>query len=129
MHGLQSGVFVAILVALISGVFSLVGLIISKEAKLSEFRQAWIDALREDLSNFTAHAVMISAYCKAVLAPVKLHRDTSLSEANGDRQRVREIEDQYRHSIKEYFEATRKDYSGINTCSTRIKLRLTDRPA
>lgn len=39
-----------ILAALIAATVTLVGLIISKENKTSEFRQNWIDALRADLS-------------------------------------------------------------------------------
>ncbi|TKT72977.1 hypothetical protein YH63_016970 [Afipia massiliensis] len=40
----------AVVAALIAGTISLLGLIISKEQKTSEFRQAWIDALRSDLT-------------------------------------------------------------------------------
>ena len=42
----------AVVAALIAGTASLLGLIISKEQKISDFRQAWIDALRTDLSAF-----------------------------------------------------------------------------
>lgn len=46
--------------ALIAGTVSLLGLIISKEQKTSEFRQAWVDALRSEiisyLSSFNAIA-------------------------------------------------------------------------
>jgi len=42
----------AMIAALIAAVVSLLGLIISKEQKTSEFRQAWIDALRSDLTAF-----------------------------------------------------------------------------
>ena len=42
----------AVVAALIAGIVSLLGLIISKEQKTSEFRQAWIDALRSDLAAF-----------------------------------------------------------------------------
>jgi hypothetical protein len=42
----------AVTAALIAGIVSLLGLIISKEQKTSEFRQAWIDALRSDLTAF-----------------------------------------------------------------------------
>lgn len=42
----------AICAALIAGMVSLLGLIISKEQKTSEFRQVWIDQLRSDLSNY-----------------------------------------------------------------------------
>lgn len=42
----------AVVAALIAGIVSLLGLIISKEQKTSEFRQNWIDALRSDLTSF-----------------------------------------------------------------------------
>lgn len=42
----------AIVAAVIGGLISLVGLIISKESKVSEFRQAWIDALRAEFSTY-----------------------------------------------------------------------------
>ncbi|MRX08541.1 hypothetical protein GJ697_11895 [Pseudoduganella sp. FT25W] len=42
--------------ALIAGAISFVSLTMTKEQKTSEFRQAWIDALREDLSTFFACA-------------------------------------------------------------------------
>jgi hypothetical protein len=42
----------ATIAALIAGIVSLLGLIISKEQKTSEFRQAWVDALRSDLTGF-----------------------------------------------------------------------------
>ncbi len=40
----------AIAVAIIAGAFSFLGLVLSKEQKVSELRQAWIDGLREDLA-------------------------------------------------------------------------------
>lgn len=47
---------VTILAALIAGAVSLVTITLSKEQKISEFRQAWIDALRADLASFLASA-------------------------------------------------------------------------
>ena len=41
-----------IVVALIAVFASFIGLIISKEQKTSEFRQAWINTLRDDISKF-----------------------------------------------------------------------------
>jgi hypothetical protein len=41
--------------AIIAGVFSLISLIISKENKTSEFRQQWIDSLRDEISNFLSN--------------------------------------------------------------------------
>lgn len=45
--------------SLVVAVVSLVGLIISKETKVSEFRQAWIDALRDDIADLVSQAHML----------------------------------------------------------------------
>ena len=45
-----------ILAAAIAAAASLVAVTLSKEQKVSEFRQAWIDALREDLASFLSSA-------------------------------------------------------------------------
>jgi hypothetical protein len=47
--------------ALIAGFFSLLNLIISKEQKVSEFRQQWIDSLRQELSDHMAALVSLSS--------------------------------------------------------------------
>lgn len=44
----------AICAAIIGGAASFIVTMLSKEQKTSEFRQAWIDGLREDLANFGA---------------------------------------------------------------------------
>lgn len=41
----------AVLAALITGALTYAGLILAKEQKVSEFRQAWIDALRQDIAD------------------------------------------------------------------------------
>ena len=54
-----SNVFVAIatvVAAVIAGLISVVTLTLAKEQKTSEFRQAWIDGLRQDLAEFLASA-------------------------------------------------------------------------
>lgn len=38
--------------ALLAGAIAALTLIVNKENKISEFRQAWIDGLREDLTTF-----------------------------------------------------------------------------
>lgn len=48
---------VSILVVLITAIVSYVGLIISKENKISEFRQAWIDELRKDICDYIAYSL------------------------------------------------------------------------
>lgn len=45
-----------VVAALIAAAFSFVNLTLNKERKTSEFRQAWIDGLREDLAAFFAGA-------------------------------------------------------------------------
>ena len=52
--------YATVIAALITAVVSFVNLIISKEQKVSEFRQTWIDALREDLAEFSAQARLIA---------------------------------------------------------------------
>ncbi len=51
----------AVLAAIISGFFAFVNLVASKDQKTSEFRQDWINKLREDLTNFTASSASISS--------------------------------------------------------------------
>lgn len=54
-----SNVFVAIatvVAAVIAGLISVVTLTLTKEQKTSDFRQAWIDNLRQDLAEFLAAA-------------------------------------------------------------------------
>lgn len=63
MFNIPSVAVGAIVAALIAAVISLLGLIISKEQKTSEFRQAWVDALRDDLSNYLTQ---INAICDGV---------------------------------------------------------------
>lgn len=56
---LPTGSIVAIatiVASLIAGAISFVNLTLTKEQKTSEFRQAWIDALRQDLATFFASA-------------------------------------------------------------------------
>jgi flagellin-specific chaperone FliS len=50
----------AIFAACITGAISFISLVISKEQKISEFRQAWIDGLRAELAEFASQARRIS---------------------------------------------------------------------
>lgn len=49
----------AITAALIAGIVSLVNMMIAKDQKITEFRQAWIDSLREEVARMVAHATML----------------------------------------------------------------------
>lgn len=66
-YAIPIGVVVA---AGVAGLFSLVSLIISKENKVTEFRQAWIDAQRNDLAELLATATALET------APLKKRADT-----------------------------------------------------
>jgi hypothetical protein len=55
----------AITAAFIAGFFSFLNLITSKEQKVSEFRQEWIDAFRCELSELTAALFHIKYYLDA----------------------------------------------------------------
>lgn len=62
MHTLPQHLWVplgAILAALIGGMFSFLALVISKENKVSELRQNWIDELRQEMAEFLASIRMV----------------------------------------------------------------------
>lgn len=54
-----------VIAAFLGAALTLIGLILSKEQKTSEFRQAWIDGLREDLSEFLSRIEVTSALLAA----------------------------------------------------------------
>lgn len=81
--------------ALIAAVISFVGLVISKENKTSEFRQAWIDSLRAELASMIANLNAI--------------RGAAAAES---------------WSKEGFFTATRELFVGANVASTAIRLRL-----
>lgn len=74
--------------AIIAGLVSLLGLIIGKEQKVSEFRQAWIDDLRKCLVSYLVNINAISDVLRAKKAGSKLddaaliERYRSLNEAS-----------------------------------------------
>src|SRR2546430_15387357 len=54
----------AIAAAIIAGAISFVVTVLSKEQKTSEFRQAWIDALRNDLSEFISTIDALTSFLR-----------------------------------------------------------------
>ncbi len=56
----------AVLAAAITAAVSFVSLVVSKEQKVSEFRQAWIDALRKEIAEFASNARRISTEEKPI---------------------------------------------------------------
>ena len=76
MFGLPSEAVGAIAAAVIAGLIPLLGLIITKEQKVSDFRQAWIDALRSDVATVITHAHAIrGAYVANTAERWELVRD------------------------------------------------------
>jgi hypothetical protein len=84
--------------ASIAAVVALVGLVASKEQKTSEFRQAWIDGLRNDLATYLSR---INAAYDAKSAGFATKSDL--------------------------WEVVREDITSMNDASCRIKLRLNHR--
>lgn len=66
MFGLPIAIAGTIIAAAIAAFISLVGLIISKESKVSEFRQEWINALRAEVSLVITHTHAIHQAFDAV---------------------------------------------------------------
>ena len=95
----------ALLVAFVAGAFSLLGLILAKENKVSDFRQAWIEALREDVAEFTAQAALL--------------RTETLEYVRRANERREYVE-----SYQDYLDRTRDALREFNRASTRIALRL-----
>lgn len=85
----------SIIAATIAALISLLGLIISKEQKTSEFRQAWIDVLRSEFSELIAHANGLHGVKMAEYA-----------------------------TVKEAWEAAREHLIGVNLAAAHIRLRL-----
>ena len=91
----DSGAVATVIGASIAAGIAFLGLVVSKEQKTSEFRQAWIDALRDDLATYLSR--INSAYDAAQA---------------GFTNRA------------ELWKAVGEDMVGITDASTRIKLRL-----
>jgi len=86
----------AISAAIIASFFSFLGLIIAKEQKTSEFRQAWIDSLRNEISQLIASA-------NAIHGAMTSQRLESVTSA---------------------WNVVRDDFVAINEAAARIRLRL-----
>ena len=67
--------FITLLVVIITGAISVVGLVISKENKISEFRQSWINDLRDSLSQLSAQFYKINSINELALMSQKSSLD------------------------------------------------------
>lgn len=93
-HELLKDFGIPLSVALIGALVSLLGLIISKESKVSDFRQEWLDGLRADVAALIGHS-------NAVVAVRQTIKD--------DSERLRLALAEYRHA---------------DEMASRIRLRL-----
>jgi hypothetical protein len=86
---------VAVVAAIITAIVSFLSLIISKEQSVSEFRQQWIDALRNDIAIIVGRVIAIQG------ESIAKHQD----------------EEKLRDSLK-------KNWTGFHRVIVRIRLRL-----
>jgi hypothetical protein len=98
VFGLPKEIAGTIIAAVIAAFISLLGLVISKENKVSEFRQAWIDALRAEIAAVITH---VHAVHGAYLAQF---RDSST-----------------------LWQDVRADFGALNEAWSKIRLRLNSR--
>ena len=71
----------AIIAAAITAILSLLGLIISKEQKVSEFRQQWIDSLRNEVSALLGCTESVIQHARAIKKDVSSKSTTSVNNA------------------------------------------------
>jgi hypothetical protein len=56
---MENGTIVTAVTAVIAASAAAYSVVITKDAKISEFRQQWIDGLRDDMSHLTAAALEV----------------------------------------------------------------------
>lgn len=96
--------------ALIAGAFSYLNLVISKEQKVSEFRQQWIDALRENISQY------VSAISSLARPNVSLNENMAKEKGSNH---VKETESCFELASKSYVSILLR----INPNDTRSELK------
>lgn len=87
--------------ALIAGLISFVVTVLAKDQKISEFRQAWIDALRSDVAELVSHLTISSLVLKA----------EKIAKKEGIQ-------------LPEFEVAGYKEFVAVKACVVRIRLRL-----
>ena len=93
-----------IVAAVIAGAVAFLASVFSKEQKVSEFRQAWIDALRSDISELVSIATQI-----------------------GDEIVVRSRQGEDTESLQKHLRVREADFQRLEACKVRIRLRLNPR--
>lgn len=100
----------AMIAALITGFFSYVNLVSSKENKVSEFRQDWINGLRKEIADFTT----------GIQGVIRINESFSNAYPN-DKEMKEAVADYHSHSSR-YFDLTSDSIS-------KIQLRLNPKQA
>lgn len=89
-----------IVAALIAAAVAYLATVLTKEQKVSEFRQAWIDALRNDISELIS-LVLLTDDVKAYLAREGRHEE-----------------------VPKYIIDHHEDFAKLTACAVRIELRM-----
>ena len=84
----------AIIAALIAGAFSYFNLVSSKEAKVSEFRQEWINALRSEISMYVS--------CIQTATALRHHVNSNLADDTSSADVLRERSRLYEQAMAAY---------------------------
>lgn len=108
-----------IVAAMIAGFIAFIGMIITKENKVSEFRQAWIDDFREEIS------YLIEAYKRWVDNEVFYTIHTDMKENVGTEETYVKA---YHERSALLAEVARESKGEIERFKSRIKLRLNSDP-
>ncbi len=91
----------AVIAAVIAGAASFIVTVLSKEQKTSEFRQAWIDGLRNDIAQYLAAA---GAFNQSVILKTRLGRNAA--------------------DFEKFHDSQQETIRRMLTCYYRIHLRL-----
>ena len=97
-----------IMAATLTGVFSFVSLINQKEGKISEFRQNWIDALRDDIAKLTSSFDRISSSWQLI----DIQENKKANAFDGS------------DWMMQFNELAKEDISTFTECYNRIMMRL-----
>lgn len=81
----------AIIAAVISGYWSFVNLIVSKDQKVSEFRQNWIDLLRNDMASYSSKLLKFQTTWMAYKHINKNSEDHGAQFLLDEKQEIQEI--------------------------------------
>jgi hypothetical protein len=90
-----------VVAAIIAGAVAFLASVLSKEQKTSEFRQAWIDSLRNDLSDLVSIALQI-----------------------GDETQVRHKRGEDIQALRTHLRSRESEFLRLEACKARIQLRL-----